>query len=150
MHKKLKVKLKGGKFEGVPPERSRIMSAIRGKGNRTTELRFRLALVRKGIKGWKIHPRNVPGNPDFFFPGINLAIFLDGCFWHGCPVCGHVPRTNRLYWEEKIRRNKERDHEVAIRLQLDGIRVLRIWEHQLREGKLEKTLADVASAQCRA
>jgi DNA mismatch endonuclease (patch repair protein) len=146
MDTKLRRKLRNGKFESVTPERSRIMSAIHGKDNRTTELSFRLALVRAHIKGWKIHPADLPGRPDFFFPSANLAVFLDGCFWHGCPICGHVPRTNRSYWKEKIKRNKERDSKTTARLHTEGFQVLRFWEHELKKEQIEQTLSVLASA----
>lgn len=133
MEKILKKKLKAGKFVNVPPKRSKAMAAIKGHGNITTELRLRLALVRKGIRGWKLQPRGITGSPDFFFPVQQIAIFVDGCFWHGCPKCGHVPKTNQAFWKEKIMRTKQRDKEMAVKLESIGTRVIRFWEHEVRD-----------------
>ena len=129
MEKALRDKLPGGKFENVPPAHSNRMRAIKARDARSTERRFRMALVRAGIKGWTMRPQGIAGKPDLFFPGSRVAVFLDGCFWHGCPVHGHVPDVNRSYWEAKIRRNKGRDCEAGIKLGSWGIQVLRLWEH---------------------
>jgi len=125
--------LPSGTFEGISPERSRTMRAVRGHGNKTTEVRFRLALVRAGISGWKVRPRAILNNPDFYFPDRKLVVFLDGCFWHGCPRCGHIPKTRGGFWRAKIARNKERDRQAREKLRAKGFRVLRYWEHQLNE-----------------
>ena len=109
------------------------MGAVRGRGNKTTERRMRLALVRAGISGWKLHTRGIPGNPDFFFPDSNLVVFVDGCFWHGCPVCGHYPKTRAAFWKAKIDRNRERDEQTTARLCESGHIVVRFWEHELQQ-----------------
>lgn len=93
MERRLKKYLDHGKFENVPEKRSRTMAAIRGKHNRTTELRLKMALIRRGIKGWKLHASELPGKPDFYFKNKRLAVFVDGCYWHGCPRCGHIPEN---------------------------------------------------------
>jgi DNA mismatch endonuclease (patch repair protein) len=133
MERKLKDKLVDGRFEGQTPGNSRRMSAIRGKGNRSTEVRLRLMLVRAGFRGWKVHPAGITGKPDFYFPDRRVAVFVDGCFWHGCPRCGHVPKANTAYWKAKIERNRRRDHDNALALAGQGVRVVRIWEHELRD-----------------
>lgn len=133
MEKILKKKLGTGKFVNVPIRRSKTMAAIKGHGNVTTERRLRMSLVRKGIKGWELQPHGITGNPDFFFPVQQIAIFVDGCFWHGCPKCGHVPKTNQAFWKEKIMRTKQRDKEMAVRLEAEGTRVIRFWEHEVRD-----------------
>ena len=130
MEKRLRALLPGGEFKEIPQLRSQTMRAVRGKGNRTTEQKLRLALVRSKVKGWVMHP-DLVGRPDFFFPNAGLAVFVDGCFWHGCPKCGHVPQTRKRFWEGKIRRNRERDREVEASLRKDSYRVLRFWEHDL-------------------
>ena len=135
MEKKLKKKLKGGKFHNVPAVRSKTMSAIRGKNNRTTELCFRMALVRAGIKGWETNVEYLVGKPDFFFRKKRIAVFIDGCFWHGCPKCGHYPKTRSSFWKMKILRNKERDKKNRQRLRRNGIKVINIWEHSLKDPK---------------
>jgi DNA mismatch endonuclease (patch repair protein) len=147
MEKKLRRTLKGGKFENVPPTRSRTMAAIRGKNNRTTELSFRMALVRSGIGGWRTNVGELPGNPDFFFPEREVAVFIDGCFWHGCPKCGHYPKTRKSFWKTKILRNKDRDRKASRKLRRNGIKVLRIWEHCLKRPKeLERKIKMLAEA----
>lgn len=130
MDKELRKKLIGGKFLNVSSTRSRLMSAVKGRGNKTTELKFRMALIRAGISGWKMH-KKIIGNPDVFFPNYKIAVFLDGCFWHGCPRCGHIPKTNRAYWSAKIYKNKERDLKKAEALTKEGYIVVRFWEHEL-------------------
>lgn len=114
-------------------ERSRRMSIVRSKGNRSTEWIFRLALIRRGISGWKMHTRTIPGIPDFYFPEQNLAIFIDGCFWHGCPRCRRpLPQTNTTYWVNKLNSNVARARRISRELRRTGITVIRIWEHELR------------------
>ena len=124
--------------------RSIIMSKIRSKGNRSTELKMRMLLVRKGISGWQIHPRNTHGNPDFVFPELRLAIFVDGCFWHGCPRCGHLPKTNTKYWDTKLKRNIERDTRQRSLLSQIGWKVMRVWEHEFESP--EKIAANIKAA----
>jgi len=131
MDKKLRGKLKNGRFQNVPPIRSKAMSAVRSKGNRTTEVTFRMALMRAGLRGWKLHARHLPGNPDFYFPEYRLAVFIDGCFWHGCPKHGHIPATNPEYWKAKIRINRQRDRRKKDHLGRLGVHTLRMWEHAL-------------------
>jgi DNA mismatch endonuclease, patch repair protein len=132
MERDLRKRLPKGRFLLVPPARSKTMRAIRGSGNRTTEMRLRSALVRLGLRGWLLHPQAVPGHPDLVFPRPKLAIFVDGCFWHGCPTCGHVPKTNRAFWEAKIAGNRRRDVRNAKVLRRRGYSVLRIREHDLQ------------------
>ncbi|MGA1871864.1 MAG: very short patch repair endonuclease [bacterium] len=131
MERLLKEKLPGGKFCDVKPNHRRIMKSVRGKGNKTTEGRFRAALISAGISGWKLNIRTIEGSPDFFFEKEKIAIFLDGCFWHGCELCGHIPKKNRSFWEAKITRNKERDIQNTALLKNKGIVVIRFWEHEL-------------------
>lgn len=116
-----------------PPseERSRIMSAIRSRGNKSTEAKVRALLVRMGVKGWKVCPRGVEGRPDFAFPAFKAAIFVDGCFWHGCPSCSRKPRTNRAYWLPKIMNNRKRDLAISSGLRRSGWVVVRFWEHDI-------------------
>lgn len=79
-----------------------------------------------------MHPVDIVGKPDFFFPTERLAVFVDGCFWHGCPNCGHVPSQNRLFWAAKIARNRERDTLKNRQLRVLGIGVQRFWECELK------------------
>ena len=68
--------------------------------------------------------------PDLTFAGAKVAVFVNGCFWHSCPVHGNTPGTNRDYWEPKLRRNRERDRQVTEALTADGWVVVRVWEHE--------------------
>ncbi len=80
-----------------------------------------------------MHEKSLPGCPDFVFVSAHLAVFVDGCFWHGCPICKRtMPATNATFWRSKIQRNKSRDVIVGRQLRTCGIRVLRLWEHELR------------------
>ena len=132
MERALRDQLPKGQFGKVAPTHRRVMQAVKGIGNRTTERRFRGALARAGIGGWKLNVQAIQGCPDFFFPRHLVAIFLDGCFWHGCPLCGHVPKRNRKFWAAKIARNEERDKKTTRLLKQEGILVLRFWEHELK------------------
>ncbi len=150
MERRLKKYLKHGQFINVPEKRSRTMSAIRGKHNRTTELRLRMAFIRKGIRGWKLHVTELPGNPDFYFEGKRLAVFVDGCYWHGCPKCGHIPKTRSRFWEAKISRNQQRDRQKRMELRKMGISTIRIWEHELRDRlNIDRVLTEIYKAAIR-
>jgi len=109
------------------------MSRIRSSQNATTELRFLALLRATRIKGWR---RNypLPGKPDFTFPKSRLAVFIDGCFWHG-HACGRnlTPKRNAEAWKAKIKRNKTRDSIVTRELETKGWHVIRIWECTLRK-----------------
>jgi len=115
------------------------MSRIRGRGNKATEIALAKFFRRNQITGWRRHQK-VFGKPDFVFPKLKLAVFVDGCFWHGCPRCYSAPKSNRAFWKNKISRNRERDRLVARTLRRSGWQVIRIWEHDLA-GKNEIQLA---------
>lgn len=112
-------------------QRSRNMASIRSRDNKTTERVFLSILRQARISGWRRH-LNLPGKPDFAFRCQRLAIFLDGCFWHGCPRCYRLPVDNRSYWRIKVRRNRRRDRLRSHELRSLGWRVLRVWEHDLK------------------
>src|SRR5579862_3488235 len=105
----LKKHLPSGNFANVSVSRSKAMSAVRGRGNKTTERRLRSALSGAGVSGWQMHSPDVFGKPDFYFPAAGLAVFVDGCFWHGCRRCSHALKTNASFWTAKINRNRDRD-----------------------------------------
>lgn len=115
-------------------ERSKNMAAVK---NRDTdiELRLRRALWREGLR-YRISSE-LPGRPDIVFPGKKVAVFCDGCFWHGCPKCGEVPEQNKEFWVKKVERNTERDRQVNEELTGMGWKVLRYWgceiKHELGE-----------------
>src|SRR5713226_6452334 len=108
------------------------MSKIRSRGNRSTEKRLRACFVRRGIKGWTVQAEDVLGKPDFIFPFVRLAIFVDGCFWHGCSQCARPPHSNKKYWREKVARNRIRDKQVSGILRRAGWHVMRMWEHEVQ------------------
>lgn len=111
-------------------KRSQIMSGIRGRGNLNTELKLAKLLRKNRIIGWRRHLK-IFGNPDFVFREHRLAIFVDGCFWHGCLKHASQPVTNSIFWKEKLVRNKQRDRLVTRTLKARGWQVLRIWQHEL-------------------
>lgn len=144
MERRLKKYLEAGQFKNVPEKRSLTMSAIRGKHNQSTELRLRMALVKAGVRGWRLHIEELPGRPDFYFEGAKLAVFVDGCYWHGCPKCGHIPKTRTAFWKAKIKRNQERDKIKNLELRKLGTKSLRIWEHELKDKKnLDKIIEKI-------
>ncbi|MYC81784.1 MAG: very short patch repair endonuclease [Acidobacteria bacterium] len=132
MEKVLQKHLPGGAFHHVSRARSGAMASVKGKGNRTTERRLRMALIRARIRGWKLDAKGLKGRPDIYFPRAGVVVFTDGCFWHGCEKCGHFPKVNAGFWRTKILRNKERDALTTQHLRQQGYVVIRIWEHELR------------------
>jgi len=127
-------------------KRSQVMAAIRSRGNKATELKLASILRQAGITGWRRHQR-LPGRPDFAFPRHRIAVFVDGCFWHGCPRHCRMPQCNRPYWDAKISRNIARDRQVTGILRAGGWRVLRIWGHALAAPKrvLSKITSELRS-----
>jgi DNA mismatch endonuclease (patch repair protein) len=116
-------------------ERSRVMGRIRGAGNKATEMAL-IGIFRKhGIIGWR-RRKTLFGRPDFVFSSSRLAVFVDGCFWHGCRRHCRMPQTNSSYWKRKIARNITRDRTVNVELREEGWRVVRIWGHSLRSSEL--------------
>jgi DNA mismatch endonuclease (patch repair protein) len=122
-------------------ERSTLMAKVRGHGNLTTEEALAKIFRVEGWSGWRrqraIDVRVGDGmrfriRPDFVFAGRRLVVFVDGCFWHGCPRHGTWPRGNAAFWREKFRRNRARDRRDTRRLRREGWRVLRLWEHELK------------------
>jgi DNA mismatch endonuclease (patch repair protein) len=137
-------------------KRSEVMSRIRSRGNQATEVVLARLLRAHGITGWRRHlqlkiknsklkipkptprlqtpdPRPFLVRPDFVFPRRKLAVFVDGCFWHGCPRHGTQPQGNRAFWRKKFATNRARDRRVNRALRATGWRVLRIWECTLKK-----------------
>ena len=115
-----------------PEERQAAMRAVKSKGT-SIERRLFATLAGMHISGWKKNDLQTPGKPDVVFPDQHIAIFIDGCFWHGCPVCAHKkPASNEKYWDEKIERNRRRARSVNRILRSRGWMILRLWEHDLR------------------
>jgi len=144
-------------------KRSEVMSRIRGRGNKDTELAVAKLLRAHHLTGWRRQkvlvvgsserefahsqagrlkavgrssvradaPRLLRVKPDFIFRKLKLAVFVDGCFWHGCPKHFNQPANNREFWRRKLLSNKTRDALVTRTLRREGWRVLRVWEHEL-------------------
>ena len=121
-------------------KRSAVMARIRSRGNRATELALVRLFRALGITGWRRHLpirnsefgiQNFQVRPDFVFPKLRLAVFVDGCFWHGCPQHATQPKGNAAFWRKKFAANQARDRLVTRVLRRAGWRVLRIWEHEL-------------------
>lgn len=113
-------------------QRSQRMALIRSK-NTKPEMLVRSAIHRMGYR-FRLHRKDLPGNPDLVFPGRRCVIFVDGCFWHGheCPV-GHIPSSNSQFWLDKISRTKLRDSTNRKLLKQAGWRVLVLWECQIKD-----------------
>jgi len=111
--------------------RSELMSRVRSRGNESTEKSLAKLLRSQGISGWRRHVP-LPGTPDFAFQKYRIAVFVDGCFWHGCPACYSKPKTNAAFWKSKIASNQERDRKVCLLLRKSGWKVLRLWECQIK------------------
>ncbi|MBY3115643.1 very short patch repair endonuclease [Rhizobium laguerreae] len=130
----------------TPEQRSRCMSRIRATKTKP-EMRLRKALWTQGLR-YRVN-RKLPGKPDLVFVGARLAVFVDGCFWHGCPIHGKSPKSNQSYWTPKIARNRERDVIVSAALQSAGWTVLRFWEHEI-EADLGGVVETIAVAKSKA
>jgi len=112
------------------------MSRISGK-NTQPELLLRKAIWGAGIRGYRIHYK-LPGKPDIVFPKRRIVIFTDGCFWHKCPKCFPTLSTTKRYWVRKISNNVKRDTAVSKQLRHEGWKVIRIWEHEIRNERIIK------------
>lgn len=123
-------------------KRSKIMASIKSRDAKSTELKFLSLLKERNIVGWR---RKYPliGKPDFVFPRLKIAIFVDGCFWHGCPKHCRMPSSNVGYWNSKIEKNKARDKKITKILKIKGWKVIRIWEHEIKSGKLDRKLKQI-------
>jgi DNA mismatch endonuclease (patch repair protein) len=117
----------------APEKRSEVMAAIRSKGNKTTEIALARAFRAMSVKGWRRHVSVAGFKPDFVFPKERLVVFVDGCFWHLCPIHGSVPKSNRDFWLKKLRANAERDARTDAAIRTRGWRVVRFWEHEVKK-----------------
>jgi len=133
----------------TPEQRQFNMSRIRGRDTKPEKL-LRSALHAEGLR-FRIHRRDIPGRPDLVFVKARVAVFIDGCFWHGCPVHCVKPKTNRAFWLSKIRRNKARDVKVNATLAAGGWKVRRYWEHDLkiRMPQIVRALTRLSKRSCR-
>lgn len=118
-------------------QRSQIMASVHSS-NTSPEIRVRKLLHRLGYR-FRLHRKDLPGKPDIVLPKYNAVIFVNGCFWHGCPICLHAqirPKANADYWNKKLDRNMQRDQENYITLENRGWKVLVIWEHEVKKKNL--------------
>lgn len=125
-------------------ERSQIMRSVKSKNTKSTELTLLQLFKANGIKGWR-RTYNVKGHPDFVFLEKRLAIFVDGCFWHGHNCRNITPSDNAEYWNKKRERNIKHDKEITELFENRGWVVLRIWECELKKKNQEKTLEKIKS-----
>ncbi|HEU5376055.1 MAG TPA: very short patch repair endonuclease [Ktedonobacteraceae bacterium] len=111
--------------------RSRVMSTIRNKHTKLEQI-FEQLLQEAGVTEFACYVRELPGTPDIVFMEVKVAVFVDSCFWHGCPKHLRRPKSNETYWQPKIEKNIKRDQKTRAALRRRGWSVLRIWEHDLK------------------
>jgi DNA mismatch endonuclease, patch repair protein len=126
-------------------KRSAVMSRVRGRGNKATEIKLLKLFRRNRIVGWRRRTQ-LFGSPDFVFPLQRVAVFVDGCFWHSCPEHATQPATNEAFWVAKLTRNKLRDHLVTRTLKQQGWLVLRVWQHELKLDNQDRCIARIRRA----
>lgn len=128
--------------------RSEIMAAIRGKDT-APELAVRRFLHGRGLR-YRLHVRRLPGNPNLVFPGRRAAVFVHGCFWHGCPHCRvgrRKVKSNTAYWEQKVARNQARDARAADELTAAGWKVFTAWACEAADPAALDRLAEAVAGQ---
>jgi DNA mismatch endonuclease, patch repair protein len=130
-----------------PEDRRKTMQAVKGRGTRLERQLFSM-LAGMRVKGWRKNDISLSGKPDVAFPVEKVAIFIDGCFWHGCPVCKRkLPTTNYEYWFKKINRNIELAKENNKKLADEGWTVIRIWEHEVQDiNSMQKIKSTIKTA----
>lgn len=134
-------------LDAPPPSHARITAVMRGNKRSGTrpERAVRSALHNAGMRFRVDHLVRTPNRnvrPDIVFTRQQVAVFVDGCFWHGCPEHGRTPSTNEGYWQEKLRRNVLRDAAVDAALSASGWEVIRIWEHE----ELDRVVLQISKA----
>lgn len=118
----------------VEPSSDAAKARMEAQPSRDTspELELRSELHGRGLR-YRVHDRPIDGlrrEADVVFRGPKVAVYVDGCFWHGCPEHGSTPKSNQDFWREKIQRNKERDRDTVERLEEEGWVAVRVWEHE--------------------
>lgn len=121
--------------------RSKIMASVRTSGG-TTERKMEKLLRLRGVRGYR-KQWHVAGKPDFAWTKSKVALFVDGCFWHGCPRCDRPSKSNKAFWKAKVVSNQRRDRRVSRKLRKEGWSVLRVWECRIGEAR---TLARIIRA----
>lgn len=122
-----------------PQKRSNVMRQVKSQKNKSTEIRLIEIFKQNNITGWK---RNYPvkGHPDFVFLKYRVAVFVDGCFWHGHDCRNTRPATNKEFWQKKRERNIKHDQEITELFQKRGWTVVRIWECELKRNNYGNAL----------
>jgi DNA mismatch endonuclease (patch repair protein) len=128
-------------------ERSAIMKKVKGAGNKTTEQALIRLFKEHHITGWQRNFKLV-GKPDFVFRRPKIAIFADGCFWHGHNCRNITPQQNKLYWDKKRERNIQRDITINKTLLSKGWRILRFWECDIKNGVIDLTILMNINSNC--
>jgi DNA mismatch endonuclease (patch repair protein) len=126
-------------------KRSEIMSRIRAK-NTKAEVEFRKKVWAAGLR-YRLYSKKLPGKPDFVFTSKKLVVFLDGCFWHKCPQCFKRPKSNKKYWDWKIKYNVDKDKRVNRKLRKAGWKVIRFWEHDAKKNPAKCVKKIIAAAE---
>jgi DNA mismatch endonuclease, patch repair protein len=119
-----------------------------GQRDTTPELALRSELHRRGLR-FRVDRRPVPGvrtRADLVFASARVAVYVDGCFWHGCPDHGTMPKANADFWGPKLARNQERDRQIDAALREAGWTVVRVWEHEERAAAADRVESAVRSA----
>ena len=121
-------------------KRSWIMARIHS-GNTAPEKKVRAFLHTRGFR-FRLHSKNLPGKPDIILARFKTVIFVHGCFWHQCPRCkgGRLTKSNLGYWEEKLKKNQERDKANVEKLEKLGWRVITIWACEISQDGLVANL----------
>jgi DNA mismatch endonuclease (patch repair protein) len=118
-----------------PGDRQKTMRAVKSKGTKLERALFAM-LAGMRLSGWRQNASDILGKPDAVFNARKTAIFVDGCFWHGCPICQRkLPQTNHEYWARKITRNVEHAQDCNQQLSAAGWAVVRIWEHEITDAR---------------
>lgn len=130
-------------------KRSEIMKKVRSKKNKSTELKMIELFKENNIHGWRRN-YNVKGHPDFVFLDKRIAIFVDGCFWHGHDCRNTRPKDNEDYWTKKRERNMKHDKEITEYFEARGWTVVRIWECELSRkntsAKVDKLIKELVNS----
>lgn len=126
-------------------KRSHIMRSIKSKNTKSTELKMIALFKANDITGW-LRTYNVKGHPDFVFLKQRVAIFVDGCFWHGHDCRNTRPADNADYWAKKRNRNVQHDKEITALFENRNWTVLRIWECELKKKNISATIKRILSA----
>ncbi len=129
-----------------PSKRSEIMRAIKGHSTKI-ELDFKRNLQEHGLR-FRSNIKRCFGKPDFALKKIKTVIFIDSCFWHGCKLHCRMPQSHVRYWKEKIKRNKDRDKQVAKWYRQHGWRLFRFWEHAIRANP-DRQIKKILMALCK-